>query len=167
MTALVNTCKLPTACYSSSTSVLRHSAAFLNGVDSGKPTYLLRVFPAVLAALLTTGWAWPSGSPTETDAHWLVNTKKVEAFKRIHAPASYHGSITPVIPEQLPTWRLHQEPRPPNRTAERMNDDRVNWRIFLHPSSGDPDERSHPVVNSAPQQRGSPMGEPIHVNVDE
>jgi hypothetical protein len=26
--------------------------------------------------LFTTGWARSSGSPTETDAHWLVNTKK-------------------------------------------------------------------------------------------
>ncbi len=31
----------------------------------------------------------------------------------------------------------------------------------------DPNEKAHPVVNSAPQRRRSPMGGgPIHVNVD-
>jgi len=35
-------------------------------------------------------------------------------------------------------------------------------------TTGDPDERGHPLVNSAPQRRRSPMGGgPIHVNVDE
>ena len=35
-------------------------------------------------------------------------------------------------------------------------------------SSGDPDERVHPVVNGAPQRRRSPVeGESIHVDVDE
>src|SRR5260370_40739630 len=35
-------------------------------------------------------------------------------------------------------------------------------------TTGEPNESPHPVVNSAPQRRRSPMGGgPIHVNVDE
>ena len=52
-----------------------------------------------------------------------------------------------MIPEQLLNLTLASKAEAPNRAAERMNDDRVNWRIIRHPSSGDPNERAHPVVN--------------------
>jgi hypothetical protein len=44
----------------------------------------------------------------------------------------------------------------------------VNWLVARADSSGDPDGQGHPVVNSAPQRRRSPVeGESIHVDVDE
>jgi hypothetical protein len=50
--------------------------------------------------LETTGWACSSGSATESDGYWLVNTKKVRGVQT-HGTGSEHARIPLQIPEQF------------------------------------------------------------------
>jgi hypothetical protein len=103
-----------------------------------------------------------SGPRLNPLAYWRVNTKEMRSIQTAGLVREL-AQITRVDSRAVAQLNAAINIRGPGSRVPEMKRHRVNCEIQSIHSSGDPDEQAHPVVNSAPQRRRSPVeGGSIH-----